>query len=116
MSGGSLMVWGCFFVHGRSPLIVVQVVEVLDWPSHSPDLDPIEHIWDELGRFVCQQVNPPPTLADLERALVEQWRFLPQAVFKNILRSNRRSCVAVRDARGGHNRYLKRKYSLLIIL
>ena len=89
------------FVHGRSPL----VVEVLDWPSRSPGLNPIQHIWNELGGRVCEQVNPPQTLKDLERVLVEQWRRLPQAVFTNALRSMRRRCVAVRDARGGHNRY-----------
>ena len=91
-----------FFAHGSSPLVVVQGVEILDWPSRSPDLNPIEYIWDELGRRVHQQVNPPQTLGDLERALVDKWRRLPQAVFTNVLRSMRRRCVAVRDARGGH--------------
>ena len=93
------------FFHGCSPLVVVQGVEVLNWPSRSPDLKLIEYIWDELGRRVRQQVNPPRTLGNLERALVEQWRRLPQAVFTNVLRSMRRRCVAVRDARGRHNRY-----------
>ena len=117
MSGGSLMVWGCFCAHGRSPLVVVvHGVEVFDWPSRSPDLNLIKHIWDELGCRVRQQVNPPQTLGDLERALVEQWRRLPQAVFTNVLRSMRRRCVAVRDASRGHNRYYKRKCSLFIIL
>ena len=105
VSSGSLMVWGCFFADGRSPLVVVQSVTVLDWPSRSPDLNPIEHIWDELGRCVRQQVNPPQTLGNLERAFVEQWRRLPQAVFTNILKSMRRRCVTVRDARGGHKRH-----------
>ena len=104
VSDGNLMVWGCFLAHRRSPLVVVQGVEVLDWPSRSPDLNPIEHIWDDLGRRVRQQVNPPQTLRNLERALVEQWRRLPQVVFTNVLRFMRRRCVAVRDARGGHNR------------
>ena len=96
--GGSLMVWGCCFVHGRSPLVVVQGVKVLDWPSSSPDRNSIEHIWDELGRCVRQQGNPSQTIGHVKRALVEQWRRLPQAVFTNVLRSMRRRCVAVRDA------------------
>ena len=107
---------GLFFAHGLSSLVVVQGVEVLDWPSCSPDLNPIEHIWDKLGLLVYQQVNPPQTLGDLEHALVEQWRRLPQAVFTNILKSMRRRCVPIRDARGGYNRYLKHKCSPLIIL
>uniref|UniRef100_K1QTA7 Transposable element Tcb2 transposase n=1 Tax=Magallana gigas TaxID=29159 RepID=K1QTA7_MAGGI len=27
-------------------------VDMLDWPSNSPDLSPLEHVWDELGRRV----------------------------------------------------------------
>ena len=93
--------YGFFFFD----VVVVQGVEVLDWPSRSSDLNLIESIWDELGRRVRQQVNPAQTLGGLERALVEQWRRLPLAVFTNALRSIRRRYVAVRDARGGHNRY-----------
>ena len=73
VSGGSLMVYGVdFLLTDVLSLLFVQGVEVLDWPSRSPDLNPIEHIWDELGRRVCQQVNPPQMLRDLECALVEQ--------------------------------------------
>ena len=40
-----------------------------------------------LGRRVRQQINPPQTLQDLQRALAEQWRRLPRPVFTYLLRS-----------------------------
>ena len=45
----------------------------------SPDMNPIEHCWDELGRAVRQCTRPGDTLADLRRYLTEEWSNIPQA-------------------------------------
>ena len=44
-------------------------VNVLPWPAVSPDLNPIEHIWDYLGRKVRAR-GKVHNLRDLENALI----------------------------------------------
>ena len=33
-------------------ILQAQRVKFLSWPSKSPDLNPVEHIWDDIGRMV----------------------------------------------------------------
>ena len=48
-------------------------VNVLPWPAVSPDMNPIEHIWDYLGRTVRARGNVH-NLKDLENALIQEHR------------------------------------------
>lgn len=79
-------------------------VNVLPWPSRSPDLSPIEHIWDELGRRVRRN-HQPATLPALENALVQEWRRLPAITVQRYVDSMRRRLIACILANGGHTRY-----------
>ena len=47
-------------------------VNVLAWPAVSPDMNPIEHIWDFLGRTVRARGNVH-NFRDLENALIQEW-------------------------------------------
>ena len=53
-------------------------VERMEWPAMSPDLNPIEHLWDQLGRAVYARVTHRTTLADLKQMLVEEWDAIPR--------------------------------------
>lgn len=82
-------------------------IPFLKWPSRSPDLSPIEHLWDELGRRVYQsQTRPVPTSLDsLTERLVEEFRAIPQETILQLIRSlpNRlKECIR---HSGGHTRY-----------
>jgi hypothetical protein len=78
---------------------------VLPWPALSLDLSPIEHLWDELGKCVCQRQNLPETLQELFDALVHEWNNIPQAFIQRLIGSMHRRCEAAVAARGGHTRY-----------
>ena len=80
-------------------------VNVLPWPAISPDLSPIEHVWDEMQRRLRGLQNQPLTLPDLSRALVRIWNGIPQAFFRTLVTSMRRRCQACIDSNGGHTRY-----------
>ena len=80
-------------------------IQVVPWPSLSPDLAPIEHVWDELGRRVKSRAQRPVTLPQLRQELTQEWNGIPQRVNQNIITSMRRRCIACINAGGGHTRY-----------
>ncbi|GFW34612.1 transposable element Tcb1 transposase [Trichonephila clavipes] len=48
-------------------------IQRLIWPARSPDLNPIENVWDALGRQVAGRKYPPTTKNTLIRALKRNW-------------------------------------------
>ncbi|GFW65106.1 transposable element Tcb2 transposase [Trichonephila clavipes] len=49
----------------------------MEWPACSPDMNPIEHVWDALGRQLPGRQPPPQTFQEQERALLEEWDRIP---------------------------------------
>ena len=77
----------------------------LAWPPYSPDLTPIEHMWDELDRRVRKCRNPPATLAQLRNALIDELNNIPMRTVNALVNSIQRRIRAATAARGGHTRY-----------
>jgi len=49
----------------------------LPWPGNSPDLNPIEHVWDLLkDRIDSRKPHRPTTITELKRAWQEEWERL----------------------------------------
>ena len=44
-------------------------INVLPWPARSPDLSPIEQLWDHLGQRIRRRPNPPMNRDQLVQAL-----------------------------------------------
>ncbi|GFU19636.1 hypothetical protein TNCV_153281 [Trichonephila clavipes] len=50
----------------------LETYERMDWPARSPDLNPIEHVWDFLGRRLTARTLPPVTIRELRLALQDE--------------------------------------------
>ncbi|GFT19785.1 transposable element Tcb2 transposase [Trichonephila clavipes] len=50
-------------------------------------MNPIEHVWDALGRQIAGHQSPPQTLQEQERALLEEWDKIPQLVINSLIDS-----------------------------
>ncbi len=80
-------------------------IPVLAWPAYSPDMSPIEHVWDALDQRIRQHVPVPANIHQLRTAVKEEWNNIPQATINNLINSMQRRCVALRKANCGHTRY-----------
>ena len=75
----------------------------LQWPSRSPDLNPIEQLWDQLGRAIARR--NVQSRADLIPVVMEEWDAIPQYRVRRLFRSMRSRCDCVIAAEGGATRY-----------
>ncbi len=54
-------------------------IPVLAWPAYSPDMSPIEHVWDALDQRIRQRVPVPANIQQLHTAIEEEWTNIPQS-------------------------------------
>ncbi|GFU14537.1 transposable element Tc3 transposase [Trichonephila clavipes] len=65
----------------------------MDWPAYSPDLNPIEPVWDMLGRRIAARQLPLTCLPELRMALLDEWCNIPQDQIDNLILSVPRGVV-----------------------
>ncbi|GFY25173.1 transposable element Tcb2 transposase [Trichonephila clavipes] len=77
----------------------------MDWPAYSPDLNPIEHVWDMLGRRIAARQLPPTCLPELRMVLLDEWCNIPQDQIDNLIFSMPRRCKVCIASSGRHTPY-----------
>ena len=78
-------------------------LELLPWPSLSPDLNPIEHLWVEIDKKLARVSLD--SMAELEEALQKYWSEITRQEVLTLIESMPRRVQAVIAARGGNTKY-----------
>ncbi|KAG2465714.1 TCB2 transposase, partial [Polypterus senegalus] len=78
-------------------------VNVLEWPSQSSDLNPIEHLWRDLKMAVHRRF--PSNLMELERCCKEEWAKLAKVRCAKLVASYLKRLEAVIAAKGASTKY-----------
>jgi len=78
-------------------------ISMLEFPAYSPDLNPIENLWNDLARRV--EARPASTVEELQDAIAEEWERTSPAYLRKLARSMPKRCQAVIDAHGDHTKY-----------
>jgi transposase len=89
--------------HNKKMWILHNTPECLKTPPQSPDINPIEHLWDQLERKILS--HHISSKEDLKIALLEEWNNIPTSVTFNLVNSVLRRLEAVIKSKGNPNNY-----------
>jgi transposase len=80
-------------------------VNIMDWPSLSPDLNPVEHVWSWLVRRVYENGKQYGCVNELKHAIEEAWEECPQEYLNKLINSMPDRIFEVIRLNGGKTHY-----------
>ncbi len=80
-------------------------IEVLAWPPQSPDLNPIEHLWEHLKRRLADYSSDPKSMQELWQRVEAEWNKISQGECIKLIESMPSGISAVIKAKGGSTKY-----------
>lgn len=78
-------------------------INQLEWVPQSPDLNPIEHLWDIVKRELRKTQTSSKIM--LKSQILETWNNMPSELLQKLVHSMPRRLEAVIKAKGGPTKY-----------
>ena len=80
-------------------------MEVLLWPAQSPDINPIEHLWNHLKQKLADYEVPPHGILEFWEGVQEDWGKIKPEMCQGLIESMPRQVGVVIEAKGGYTKY-----------
>ena len=74
--------------------------KLMDWPPQSPNLNPIENLWQNLDAQVRKRPQKPKNTKELYSVLQEEWKEIGKDYLKKLVYLMPRRCKNVIEAKG----------------
>jgi transposase len=78
-------------------------VKLLEWPSQSPDLNSIEHLWAELEKRVW--ARRPINLTQLHQFCEEEWAIIHPTYRRKLVEGYLKNLIQVKQFKGKATKY-----------
>jgi transposase len=79
--------------------------EVMTWPSQSPDLNPIEHLWFHVKKRLASYETPPTSIHVLWTRVEVEWEKIEPSVCQGLIASMPKRVKTVLKSKGGFTKY-----------
>ena len=80
-------------------------IEVLSWPAQSPDLNPIENIWNYIKNKRQKKFGFPATKSDLIDQVMDIWETCEDELLQKLAESIEKRLQLVIDNKGAQSKY-----------
>ena len=80
-------------------------INILAWPPQSPDLNPIEHLWQHLKKKLAEYETEPHGILKLWDRVEVEWNKIPVDICTNLIENMPRRIAEVLKVKGGYTKY-----------
>ena len=78
-------------------------IHLLDWPSYSPDINPMENLWGWMKKKIA--LRRPKTIQRLETDIIDCWKEISAKHIYNLIDSMPRRCRLLIEGKGEQINY-----------
>ena len=82
-----------------------EAVQTIPWPAMSADMNPIEQVWDFIGRKFNQRNPKCQNMDELRTAILQEWQQFPQERLRRLVRSMTKRVTELHNKHAGYTHY-----------